>query len=99
MILQALLVSKDDRTAETLIQVLAEFGVAVDRSNAVDVASARIADERFDQVIVDFDDPETASQLLESCRLAGGPDRNPLVTVALLRSSRFKTPCVLPPPC
>jgi AmiR/NasT family two-component response regulator len=87
MILQALLVSKDDRTAETLIQVLAEFGVAVDRSNAVDVASARIADERFDQVIVDFDDPETASQLLESCRLAGGPDRNPLVTVALLQDT------------
>ena len=85
MILQALLVSKDDPTAETLIQVLAEFGVAVDRSNAIDVASARVAEERFDQVIVDFDDPETASQLLESCRLAGGPDRNPPVTVALLQ--------------
>jgi CheY-like chemotaxis protein len=55
MILQTLLVSKDDPTAETLIQVLAQFGVAVDRSNAVDVALTRLAEERFDQVIVDLD--------------------------------------------
>ena len=34
MILQALLVSKDDQAAETLIQVLAQLGVAVDRSSA-----------------------------------------------------------------
>ena len=85
MILQALLVSKDDLTAETLIQVLAQFGVAVDRSNAADVALTRLAEERFDQVIVDFDDPEAASLLLEACRGVAGPDRKPPVTIALLR--------------
>jgi CheY-like chemotaxis protein len=85
MILQALLVSKDDLTAETLIQVLAQFGVAVDRSNAADVALTRLAEERFDQVIVDFDDPEAASMLLEACRRIAGPDRKPPVTIALLR--------------
>jgi len=85
MILQALLVSKDDLTAETLIQVLAQFGVAVDRSNAADVALTRLAEERFDQVIVDFDDPEAASLLLEACRGIAGPDRKPPVTIALLR--------------
>jgi len=84
MVLQALLVSTDDLTAETLIQVLAQFGVAVDRSNAADVAVARLAEERFDQVIVDFDNPEAASLLLEGCRRFFGPDRNPPVTVALL---------------
>jgi CheY-like chemotaxis protein len=84
MILQALLVSKDDPTAETLIQVLAQFGVAVDRSNAADVAATRLAEERFDQVIVDFDDPEAASLVLEACRRLAGSDRNPPVTVALL---------------
>ncbi len=84
MILQALLVSKDDLTAETLIQVLAQFGVAVDRTNAADVAVTRLAEERFDLVIVDFDDPETASLLLEACRRPAGSDRNPPVTVALL---------------
>lgn len=84
MILQALLVSKDDLTAETLIQALAQFGVAVDRSNAADVALTRLEEERFDQVIVDFDDPETASLLLEACRRLVGPDRTPPVTIALL---------------
>ncbi len=84
MILQALLVSKDDVTAETLIQVLAQFGVAVDRSSAADVAVTRLSEERFDQVIVDFDDPEAASLMLEACRRLVGPDRNPPVTVALL---------------
>jgi len=91
MILQALLVSKDDPTAETLIRVLAQFGVAVDRSNAADVAATRLAEERFDQVIVDFDadfdDPEGASLLLEACRRLAGPDRKPPVTVALLHDS------------
>ena len=91
MILQALLVSKDDLTAETLIQVLAQFGVAVDRSSAADVAMTRLAEERFDQVIVDFDAdfdaPETASQLLEACRRQAGPDHNPPVNVALLHDA------------
>ncbi|HLX84636.1 MAG TPA: PilZ domain-containing protein [Terriglobales bacterium] len=87
MILQALLVSKDEPTAETLVQVLAQFGVAVDRSNAADVAAERLAEHRFDQVIVDFDDTESAAHLLETCRTLAGPDRNPPVTVALLQNS------------
>jgi len=103
MILQALLVSKDDLAAETLIQVLAQSGVAVDRSSAADVAMTRLAEERFDQVIVDFDADfdadrdagsdagvehrETASQLLEACRHLAGPDRNPPVTVAVLHDA------------
>jgi DNA-binding response OmpR family regulator len=91
MILRALLVSKDDLTAETLIQVLAQFGVAVDRSSAADVAMTRLAEERFDQVIVDFDadfdGPETASLLLDGCRRLAGPDRNPPVTIALLHDA------------
>jgi CheY-like chemotaxis protein len=84
MILQTLLMSKDDLTAEALIQVLVQFGVAVDRSNAADVALSRLAEERFDLAIVDFDDPGAASQLLEACRGLAGPDRNPPVTIALL---------------
>ncbi len=91
MILQALLVSKDDPAAETLIQVLAQFGVAVDRSNAAEVAVARLTEERFDQVIVDFDadfdEPEAASLVLEACRRLAGPDCKPPVTVALLHDS------------
>ena len=84
MILQILLVSKDDAAAETLVQVLAETRIAVVRSNAAEVAAARLTEERFDAVIVDFDDPETASLMLETCRRLVGPDRNPPVTIALL---------------
>ena len=85
MILQALLVSKDDLAAETLTQVLANFGVAVDRSSAVEVAVARLSEERFDQVIVDFEDPATASLVLESNRRQRPAEHgNPPVTVALV---------------
>jgi CheY-like chemotaxis protein len=87
MILQALLVSKDALAAVTLTQVLAQFGVAVDRSNAVEVAVDRLTEERFDQVIVDFDEPEAAALLLEACRRLAGPGRNPPVTVALLHDA------------
>jgi CheY-like chemotaxis protein len=87
MILQTLLVSKDDLTAETLIKVLVQFGIVVDRSNAVDVAMTRLAEERFDQVIVDFDDPEAATMLLEACRGLVGPEHKAPVTVALLQDA------------
>jgi DNA-binding response OmpR family regulator len=88
MILKALLVSKDDLATETLTQVLAHFGVAVDRSSAADVAVARLEEEHFDQVIVDFDDPGTASLVLESNRRQARPQQvNPAVTVALLREA------------
>ncbi len=84
MILQTILMSKDDLTAETLIKVLVQYGAAVDRSTAADIALSRLAEERFDLAIVDFDDPEAALQMLEGCRGLAGPDRNPPVTVALL---------------
>jgi c-di-GMP-binding flagellar brake protein YcgR len=84
MTLQTLLTSKDDSTAEMLIRVLAELGVAVDRSTAVDVATSRLQEERFDQVIVDFDDSDGARLLLEACRDVTGPERNSPVTVALV---------------
>lgn len=68
MILKALLVSKDDQAAETLTHVLANFGVAVERSSAVEVAVSRLGQEHFDEVVVDFDDPSTASLVVEALR-------------------------------
>src|SRR5258705_2567271 len=88
MTLQALLVSKDDLAAETLTHVLANFGVAVHRSSAAEVALSRLEEEHFDQIIVDFDDPEVASQVLETNRRqAALKQANPAVTVALLRDA------------
>ena len=88
MTLQALLVSKDDQAAEALTLVLANFGVAVERSSASDVAVQRLEEQHFDQVIVDFDDPGTASLVLECNRRRGNPVQgNPAVTVALLHDA------------
>jgi len=88
MTLQALLVSKDDQAAESLTLVLANFGVAVERSSASDVAVQRLEEQHFDQVIVDFDDPGTASLVLECNRRRGNPVQgNPAVTVALLHDA------------
>ncbi len=87
MILQALLLSKDDAAAETLIKVQAQLGVAVDRLNAADVAMARLTERRYDQVIVDFDDPEAANSMLEACQKLAGPGLKTPVTVALLQDA------------
>ncbi|MFZ0479787.1 MAG: PilZ domain-containing protein [Terriglobales bacterium] len=86
--LQALLVSKDDQSSETLIHVLAELGIAVTRSSAADVAVARLSGEPFDQVIADFEDTQTASLIFENCRRLAAAHRNPPVTVALLGDIR-----------
>lgn len=88
MILQALLVSSDDQAAETLTHVLADFSVAIERSSAADVAVTRLAEQRFDQVIVDFDDASAASLVLETIRRKAIADHlTPPVTVALLRDA------------
>ena len=88
MILQALLVSSDDQAAETLSHALATFSVAVERLSAADVAVSRISEQRFDQVIVDFDDASAASLVLEAVRRHASDDHTtPPVTVALLRDA------------
>lgn len=82
MNLQALLVSKDDNASEALSRVLASFEVAVERSSDPDVAVSRLSEQRFDEVIVDFDDAETAARVLQSVReLTSGANA---VTVALI---------------
>ncbi|MGA9529485.1 MAG: PilZ domain-containing protein [Terriglobales bacterium] len=88
MMLQALLVSKDDHSSETLVRVLAELGVAVARSSVAEVAVARLSGEPFDLVIADFEDTQTASLILENCRRLATARRNPPVTVALVNDVR-----------
>jgi DNA-binding response OmpR family regulator len=66
MTLQALVVSKDDDAAEVLSRVLAGFGMAVERFSEPEIALQRLADQRFDCLIVDFDEADTARNLLET---------------------------------
>ena len=74
MNLQALLVSSDDSAADVLGRVLSGFGVATDRSSDPETALARIQQQKFDALIVDFDDPSVAEQVLrEAKNLGTGP--------------------------
>ena len=57
MNLQALLVSSDDSAADVLGRVLSGFGIAMDRSSDPETTIARIQQQKFDALIVDFDDP------------------------------------------
>ena len=80
MNLQALLVSTDDSAADVLGRVLPSFGIAMDRSSDPETTIARIQQQKFDALIVDFDDPKAADDVLQlASRLGSGA-----VSVALV---------------
>lgn len=82
MTLLALLVSADDSASEVLARVLPGFGIAVERFSDVNTAVDRLKQQRFETLIVDFDNPETANAVLrEVGELSSG---NPPISVALL---------------
>jgi CheY-like chemotaxis protein len=71
MNLQALLVSSDDSAADVLGRVLSGFGIATDRSSDPETALARIQQQKFDCLIVDFDDQKVAEQVLDEAKNLG----------------------------
>jgi CheY-like chemotaxis protein len=78
----ALLVSNDDFASEILGRVLPASGIAVERFAVFAEAVERLHQQKFDALIVDFEDPAFAAELLEEARrLSSG---NPPVTVALV---------------
>ena len=82
MTLQALLVTKDDSAADVLSRVLANLGVAVERFSDPNIAENRLREHRFDALMVDFDEPQTAGQLLQVGQPSGSGTI--MVTVALV---------------
>jgi PilZ domain-containing protein len=76
MAFQALLVCKDDAASAFLAPVLIEFGLGVQCCGYPD-GICRLSEQKYDSVIVDFDDPHSASLVLQN---AG----HGAVTVALL---------------
>ena len=80
MSFRALLVTKDDRVADVLAPVLSNFALAVERCGYSD-AVCLVAEQKFQAVLVDFDDPHSATLILEN--LSHAPASHP-VTVALL---------------
>jgi DNA-binding response OmpR family regulator len=82
MTLLALLVSSDDSASEILGRVLPASGIAVERFSDLDTAIDRLHQQRFDALILDFEDPKAAAEVLEQARhLNSG---NAPVTVALV---------------
>jgi DNA-binding response OmpR family regulator len=75
MTLLALLVSSDESASEILSRVLPASGIAVERCDVFAAAVDRLQQQKFDALIVDFEDPEFASELFEEARGQGA--RNP----------------------
>lgn len=68
MIFHALLVLTDDSTAERLRQILAEFQVESEYCSESHVATQKLAERRYDAVIVDLEDQTAAASILEQVR-------------------------------
>src|SRR5579864_702810 len=71
MNLQALLVSSDDSAADVLGRVLSSFGIALDRSSDPETTMTRIQQQKFDALIVDFDDQKVAEEVLLQAQKLG----------------------------
>jgi CheY-like chemotaxis protein len=81
MSFRALLVSKDDQAVEALTPILANFGLTVHRCAYPD-ALCLVSEQKFHAVLVDFDDPHSATLTFEN--LSAARFRAHAVTVALL---------------
>jgi DNA-binding response OmpR family regulator len=81
MTFNALLVSKDEDAADVLTPLLSRCGVSVACCGYPE-AMCRLAEEKFDSVIVDFDDPHSASLVLQNASQSNAGVT--VVTVALL---------------
>jgi CheY-like chemotaxis protein len=81
MSFHALLVSKDEEATAILTPLLARCGVGLACCGYPE-ALCRLAEETFDSVIVDFDDPHSASLVLQNASEASAGVK--AVTVALL---------------
>ncbi|MGA9813155.1 MAG: PilZ domain-containing protein [Terriglobales bacterium] len=81
MTFQSLLVSKDEQAMAVLTPVLAGFGLGVQCCGYPD-ALCRLTEQKFDAVIVDYDDPHSAALVLQSAYQSSAPHKT--VTVALL---------------
>ena len=71
MTLQALLVSSDDSAADVLGRVLPTLGIAMDRSSERETTISRIQQQKFDALIVDFDNAELSEDVLRQAQKLG----------------------------
>ena len=86
MTLQALLLSSDDAATDVLGRVLPGFGVVVERFSQAEAAIARLQEQKFDALLIDFEDPSAAGLVLEEARRLGSG--HPPLTVALVSDTK-----------
>jgi DNA-binding response OmpR family regulator len=82
MNLLTLLVSTDDSASQVLGRVLPGFGIALERFSDVATAIDRLQQQRFDALMVDYEDPAAAAAVLQEARRMNSG--NTPVTVALV---------------
>jgi CheY-like chemotaxis protein len=82
MTLQALLLSSDDAAADVLGRVLPGFGLAAERFSLAEAAIARLQEQKFDALVIDFEDPSAADLVLAEARKVGSG--HPPLTIALV---------------
>ncbi len=82
MTLQALLFSADDAACDVLGRVLPSLGIAGERSSDPETAIARIEQQKFDALLIDFEDSKAAEAIIEQARRLGSG--HPPLTVALV---------------
>jgi CheY-like chemotaxis protein len=82
MTLLALLISTDDSACDILGRVLPATGVAVERFSVLPAAIDRLQQQRFDALIIDFEDAKAAAEVFEEARKLNSGDAP--VTVALV---------------
>lgn len=81
MMFHALLVSKDDEAAAVLNTVLSGFGIATVCCGYPE-AICQLGEQKFDAVVVDFDDPHSAALVLQNVQQSSSA--NHAVTITLL---------------
>ena len=82
-----MLVTGDDSAAAVLGTVLSGYGITLDRSSDPETAFTRLQQQRFDTLILDFDAPEVARQVLDHARQLGSA---PLCIALVADSTRVR---------
>jgi DNA-binding response OmpR family regulator len=82
MILQSLVLCSDEKIVRVLRRVLNDLEIAAEHCSDPEIAAQKLSRRRFEAVIVDCDDPQTASQILKTARTS--PSNKKAVAVALI---------------
>ena len=86
MRLQALLLTPDEKIERVLRRVLGDLEISVEYCADTDSALNKLTRDRFEAVIVDCDDDETAARVLKSVRATMRNKR--AVAVAIIDSQK-----------